>query len=241
MPTVKELDLIMLFLHYSLAFGLASIIKNIVEHRLKIDEYMDEFKENFEDAVAKLEKKSSKSKKKIEDIPYTLEKVIIKEDSAKVNELEFRIRELKNKIDCQQAIINKKNEEIALLKSKSSIEVLEDISNVEEDMSLNMWPLEEENYDFPMTLPKKVLIVGGHEGFIDGIKNNFTNAIYHDRYDRTIDIPMSIDDVWVQPDCISHSVYNNVKRQCKQRNIPCHFFSFSGVKEASKEMAEVYS
>jgi hypothetical protein len=98
------------------------------------------------------------------------------------------------------------------------------------------------------TLPRSVLCVGGRTALLAHYRNLAERAgvelIYHDggqedALSRLPELLSSADAVLCPTDCVSHSAYHCVKRQCRRRGTPCLFYRGSGVSGFSLALSKL--
>lgn len=99
-------------------------------------------------------------------------------------------------------------------------------------------------------LPRSVLCVGGRTALLAHYRNLAERAgvelLYHDggqedALSRLPEMLSSADAVLCPTDCVSHSAYHCVKRQCRRRGTPCLFYRGSGVSGFSLALSKLAS
>lgn len=87
------------------------------------------------------------------------------------------------------------------------------------------------------TVTKKIYIFGGHPTWINGIKGSLPNAQFFKEGNlHSLDIIRNADEIWIQPNAISHSFYGKVIDAARANKIPVFYFSFAGTKKCLKQI-----
>lgn len=97
----------------------------------------------------------------------------------------------------------------------------------------------EYSVEFPYTVGRKIVVYGGHETWLKQITAKLPGVKFMGR-SCVID-PNTIryaDEVWIQPNAISHSLYYNVAAVAKQCNKPLLFFSKASAEQCALQVAE---
>lgn len=118
---------------------------------------------------------------------------------------------------------------------------------LKEDINLiiNRTPINRDKFDlryqnrrkFPQN-DKQIYIFGGHETWHKIIKEHYINAKFYkdnDLYD--LNIIRNADEIWIQPNAISHSFYKKVIDTARKNGIPVHYFAYAGTKKCLEQIA----
>lgn len=88
-----------------------------------------------------------------------------------------------------------------------------------------------------MKITKKICIFGGHPTWMKGLKECLVNAIFiKDGNLRNIDVVRNADEIWIQPNAISHSLYGKVKAVAQLNGIPIRYFDYAGTKKCLEQV-----
>lgn len=115
-------------------------------------------------------------------------------------------------IDLRELLFNKENE-------------------VEEEVE------EESPIQYPYKLKKQMTVFGGHDTFVKVMKANFPDARFIDNKANP-DVIKNSDIVWVQSNCISHSLFWNVVKFANLYHKQLRYFVAAGTERCSKQMVK---
>lgn len=88
-----------------------------------------------------------------------------------------------------------------------------------------------------MKITKKICIFGGHPTWMKGLKEYLVNAIFiKDGNLRSLDIIRNADEIWIQSNAISHSLYGKVKAVARLNGIPIRYFDYAGTKKCLEQI-----
>ena len=84
---------------------------------------------------------------------------------------------------------------------------------------------------------KEFYIFGGHATWIKEIKKRLKNARFFKGGDlRSLDVIRNADEIWIQPNAISHSFFGKVLDAARTNGIPVHYFSYAGTKKCLEQL-----
>lgn len=83
---------------------------------------------------------------------------------------------------------------------------------------------------------KKELICGGHESWLNGFKKHIRGVVLErGGGPHSMEILKSADEIWVQPNAISHAFYRKILYVSRKRKIPLHYFAYSSHVECVRQ------
>lgn len=86
-------------------------------------------------------------------------------------------------------------------------------------------------------ITKKIYIFGGHATWMKSIKKRLVNAkFYKDNDLPSLDIIRNADEIWIQPNAISHSFYGKVMDTARTNGIPVHYFGYAGTQKCLEQI-----
>ncbi len=88
----------------------------------------------------------------------------------------------------------------------------------------------------PEIITKKIYIFGGHPTWIKGIKEQLVNAKFFKEDLHSLDVIRNAEEIWIQPNAISHSFYGKVMDVARVNGIPVCYFSFAGIKKCLEQV-----
>ena len=89
----------------------------------------------------------------------------------------------------------------------------------------------------PETITKKVYIFGGHPTWIKVIKESLVNTKFFKDGDlHSLDVIRNAEEIWIQPNAISHSFYGKVLDAARLNGIPICYFGFAGTKKCLEQI-----
>ncbi|MCM1289582.1 MAG: viperin family antiviral radical SAM protein [Corallococcus sp.] len=84
---------------------------------------------------------------------------------------------------------------------------------------------------------KKVIIFGGHPTWVKVIKERLLNAkFFKDGNLHSLGAIRNADEIWIQPNAISHSFYGKIMDAARLNGIPVRYFSFAGTKKCLEQV-----
>lgn len=89
----------------------------------------------------------------------------------------------------------------------------------------------------PEVFTKKVYVFGGHPTWLKVIKERLVNAkFFTDGNLHSLDVIRNADEIWIQPNAISHSFYGKVLDTARLNGIPVRYFDFAGTKKCLEQV-----
>lgn len=86
-------------------------------------------------------------------------------------------------------------------------------------------------------ITKKIYIFGGHASWKKSIKERLLNAKFYKNNDlHSLDVIRNADEIWIQPNAISHSFYGKVIDAARTSGIPVRYFSYAGTKKCLEQV-----
>lgn len=83
----------------------------------------------------------------------------------------------------------------------------------------------------------KICIFGGHPTWINGVKGQLVNARFFKDGDlHSLDIIRNAQEIWIQPNAISHSFYGKVLNAARLNGISVRYFGFAGIKKCLEQV-----
>ena len=87
------------------------------------------------------------------------------------------------------------------------------------------------------TCEKKICIFGGHDTWIKALKNKIKNAKFIRSGDlHSLDVIRNADEIWIQTNAISHSLYGKVLDAARLNNKEVRYFNYAGVGKCTEQM-----
>ncbi|MBR2810930.1 MAG: hypothetical protein IKD69_06070 [Solobacterium sp.] len=96
------------------------------------------------------------------------------------------------------------------------------------------------NYTYPYETKKRTVVFGGHETFLKAIRPMLPNVKFVDARNLTFspEIIRNADVVWIQNNCISHSQYWNIVKNCKTAGVQMRYFGFASAEKCAEQLVE---
>lgn len=86
-------------------------------------------------------------------------------------------------------------------------------------------------------ITKKIYIFGGHATWIKSLKEQLVNAKFYKNNDlHSLDVIRNADEIWIQPNAISHSFYTKIMDTARTSGVPVRYFSYAGAKKCLKQI-----
>ncbi len=97
-----------------------------------------------------------------------------------------------------------------------------------------------EEIKFPYRTRKRIVLVGGHDTFVNVMKKRFPNIRFIDANKWAIDpkIIRHADVVWIQNNCMCHSQFKFVVKTASLYKIPIKYFAAAGTARSSQQIIE---
>lgn len=84
---------------------------------------------------------------------------------------------------------------------------------------------------------KKICIFGGHDTWIKAIKERLLDAKFFRSGDlHSLDVIRNADEVWIQPNAISHSFYGKVLDAARTNNVTVCYFSYASARKCAEQI-----
>ena len=96
----------------------------------------------------------------------------------------------------------------------------------------------EQKIQYPVHLDKRIVICGGHETWVNPLKQMITGDIrYLDRYQTiTRSALINADEIWIQNNCLSHANFWTCAETARKEKIPLRYFSFASAEKCVEQM-----
>jgi hypothetical protein len=96
----------------------------------------------------------------------------------------------------------------------------------------------EKKYEYPYETRKRTVIFGGHDSFLRAIKPMLPTVRFVDPGNLTFsaEIIRNADVVWIQNNCISHSQFWNIVKNCKLAEVQMRYFGFASAEKCAEQL-----
>lgn len=96
----------------------------------------------------------------------------------------------------------------------------------------------EKQYEYPYQTRKRTVVFGGHDSFLRAFKPMLPNVKFVDPGNLTFsaDIIRNADVVWIQNNCISHSQFWNIVKNCKLAGVQMRYFGFASAEKCAEQL-----
>ena len=96
----------------------------------------------------------------------------------------------------------------------------------------------EKQYCYPYETRKRTVVFGGHDSFLRVIKPMLPSVKFVDPGNLTFsaDIIRNADVVWIQNNCISHSQFWNIVKNCKAAEVQLRYFGFASAEKCAGQL-----
>lgn len=144
-------------------------------------------------------------------------------DAAKtIEEQKFQLDALKAKYDVDSFELAELRDTIYNIQNSIDLEV--DVNNIEPH--------------FPYSSKKKIIIIGGHEKWINAMKRYIPNALYINPSSLNFDVTLikNADVLWLQTNAMPHTIYYKIIDKARSSNIRIKYFSFASAKKCAFEI-----
>ena len=93
---------------------------------------------------------------------------------------------------------------------------------------------------FPYETKKRMVVFGGHDAFLKGIKPLLPNVRFVDVEDLTFDpnIIRNADMVWVQTNYMSHAQYGSIMNVTRKHNVQLRYFAFASAVKCAEQVVK---
>lgn len=87
------------------------------------------------------------------------------------------------------------------------------------------------------TRKKKICIFGGHDTWVKALRGKITNAKFIRCGDlHSLDVIRNADEIWIQTNAISHSLYGKVLDAARLNNKEVRYFNYAGVGKCTEQI-----
>lgn len=95
-------------------------------------------------------------------------------------------------------------------------------------------------YDYPYETRKRTVVFGGHDSFLRAIKPMLPTVKFVDAGNMTYspEIIRNADVVWIQNNCISHSQYWSIVKNCKLAGVQMRYFGFASAEKSAEQVVD---
>ena len=96
----------------------------------------------------------------------------------------------------------------------------------------------EKQYEFPYETRKRTVVFGGHDTFLKAIKPMLPTVKFVDAGNLTFsaDIIRNAEVVWIQNNCMSHSQFWNIVKNCKLAEVQMRYFGFASAEKCTEQL-----
>ncbi len=93
-------------------------------------------------------------------------------------------------------------------------------------------------YVYPYTTVKRTVVFGGHDSFLRVLRQMLPDVKYVDADNLTYspEIIRNADVVWIQNNCISHSQYWSIVKNCKLAGVQMRYFGYAGAEKCAEQL-----
>lgn len=181
------------------------------------DDYITEKTADHINAVSELKEMNEKASKEFKGLRSEFQKIKKQLDNT-TKELERLKRkeqsELRELADLREIIFKDKN-------------------NIEDDTTVN-------EKEFPYTVTHKTIIFGGHEAWVNELKNKLKGEIRYVSADLIFDkdIVKNCEMLWIQTNVMSHNCFDRIKDASIKHGVPIRYFTYNGSKLCAKQLRE---
>ncbi len=94
--------------------------------------------------------------------------------------------------------------------------------------------------DYPYETRKRTVVFGGHDTFLKAIRLLLPDVKYVDAKLMAFspEIIRNADVVWIQNNCISHSQYWSIVKNCKQAGIQMRYFTYASAEKCAEQLVK---
>ena len=147
--------------------------------------------------------------------------------------------ELKRETDAR---IAKSDQELKILRRehRELADLRELIFNRERDDAGEKGEAAEPKAYYPYETRKRTVIFGGHDTFLKAIRLLLPDVKYVDAKLMAFspEIIRNADVVWIQNNCISHSQYWSIVKNCKQAGIQMRYFTYASAEKCAEQLVK---
>ena len=93
-------------------------------------------------------------------------------------------------------------------------------------------------YAYPYETKKRTVVFGGHDTFLKAIKPMLPSVKFVNTAILSFDpnIIRNADVVWIQNNCISHSQFGSIVKQCKQAGVQMRYFGYASAEKCAEQL-----
>lgn len=93
---------------------------------------------------------------------------------------------------------------------------------------------------YPYQTKKRTVVFGGHDSFLRAFKPMLPTVRFVDAGNLAFspEIIRNADVVWIQNNCISHSQYWSIVKNCKQAGVQMRYFAFASAEKCAEQLVE---
>ena len=172
-----------------------------------------------------------------------------KEDDTQeqIKQLKQTIKQLTSRIhDLETESSKQKNEKLNLEKLNLDKDVMiENLLNVlqTQEQQDNVSDTSKNNYSYPFIAEKRVLVYGGHDTFINQLRQLLVGNVKIIRELSKFDANAiaNADSVWLQVNAIEHPFYWKIVSACKLSNTKLIYFNYASAKQCCNQIIDYYS
>ena len=94
--------------------------------------------------------------------------------------------------------------------------------------------------DYPYRTKKRTVIFGGHDSFLKAIKPMLPEVRFVDAGNLAFDpeIIRNAEVVWIQNNCISHSQYWAIVKNCRLAGVQMRYFAYASAEKCAEQVVE---
>lgn len=151
--------------------------------------------------------------------------------------------DLRSLLHNAEKTIEKSKEQYDLLKSeydlniKELIELRESIYKIQNSSELE-FEIQKAEPVFPYNSEKRILIIGGHENWINSMKRYISNAVFINPSSLNFDTDLikNVNVIWLQTNAMPHSLYYKIIDIARSNSTQIKYFMFSNAKKCATQI-----
>lgn len=181
------------------------------------DDYITEKTKDHTNTVSELKEMNEKASKEFKGLRSEFQKI--------KKQLDNTTKEL-------EGLKRKEQSELRELADLREI-IFKDKNNIEDDTTVN-------EKEFPYTVTHKTIIFGGHEAWVNELKNKLKGEIRYVSADLIFDkdIVKNCEMLWIQTNVMSHNCFDRIKDASIKHGVPIRYFTYNGSKLCAKQLRE---
>ena len=142
----------------------------------------------------------------------------------------------------KEADAEKQRADSAMLEKETQRKELADLREIVFRMNNNIPEEEdtpeEEKIEFPYETVGKVVVFGGHDTWSKAIRPMLPNVRFVERaVNPSEQLIKNADEIWVQTNAMSHSMYNKIMSIARMQNIPIRYFTSASAERCARKLA----